>query len=513
MQRVTNPILPGFYPDPSIIRVADDSYVVNSSFEYFPAIPIWHSRDLVHWRQIGNVVSDQSQGLDLSDVNPSGGVQAATLRYHAGTYYVTSTRVKREWPRLDYHFIVTATDPHGPWSECHFIENAEGIDSSLFFDEDGSAYFLANRLKASALSDTDTEIWMSRIDLESFELTGDKVVLWDGTGGIYPEGPRLFKRNGWYYLLIAEGGTLHHHTTTFARSQSVWGPFEPSVRNPVLTHKHLAREYPIHNVGHADMVELADGSWWGVCLASRPRGGFYDGGNTKYSFGGYYRNLGRETFLFPIAWPADDVSPLFCADSGKLEFTYDVPLPPVVQADVPIDFSDESLLTKWVSIGERAMPVLGHDGTAVRLTLESSHAETFFGFRQTSWEFDFSVTADLSNLVAGDAFGVVAWIKPDAYLILEVTKRYELEVNIRAASGAQPTVTALVENDEVKIRLSGRDQDYTFSLPETDIQHTLDGREISCDMTDSHTGVMLGFVGTSEVSSAVRLRSVSYSTL
>ena len=387
MQRIQNPIIPGFYPDPSIIRVDDDFYIVNSSFEYFPSIPLWHSKDLVHWRQLGHVVSRPEQGLDLSEVNPSGGVQAATIRFHNGTFYVTSTRVKREWPRLDYHFVVTATHPEGPWSDCHFIENAEGIDSSLFFDDDGTAYFLANRLKADAVNDTDTEIWMSEIDLESFILVGAKSALWAGTGGIYPEGPRLFKRNGWYYLLIAEGGTLHHHTTTFARSRSIWGPYEPSMRNPVLTHKHLPREHPIHNVGHADMVELADGSWWGVCLASRPRGGFYDGGNTQYSFGGYYRNLGRETFLFPVEWPADDISPLFCAETGTLEMAYECALPDVPLADVAVDLTSHSLGTKWVSIGERTHEVQSMSDTEVALPLLSNFQQTFLGFRQTSWNF------------------------------------------------------------------------------------------------------------------------------
>jgi alpha-N-arabinofuranosidase len=509
---VRNPIIPGFFPDPSIVRVEDDFYVVNSSFEYFPSIPIWHSRDLVHWQQIGNVIDRPEQGLDLSDVNPSGGVQAVTIRHHAGTFYVTSTRVKKEWPRLDYHFIVTATDIRGPWSECHFIEGAEGIDSSLFFDDDGRSYFLANRQKAGSSDTADAEIWMSEIDLETFTLVGPKQVLWEGTGGIYPEGPRLFKRDGWYYLLIAEGGTLHNHTTSIARSANVTGPYLSSPRNPILTHKHLSREYPIQNVGHADMVQLKDGSWWGVCLGSRPRGGFYDGGNTRYSFGGYYRNLGRETFLFPIQWPADGLSPLFSPVTGRIEESYPGPdLKTSAGQDLACDFTAESLPIKWVTIGE-ALP--GHteligDGQ-LQLRLNQSAESTFFGFRQTSWNFRCSFRVHLDALQEGDTFAFGAYITPAACLSLQITRGEHLQLTIGAASGKQPKFSIPVSDTAVRVELSGHNQDYTFALPELGVSHVLNGREISCDMTDSHTGVMLAFFGVSQHRTTVLLEDFGH---
>lgn len=183
----SNPILPGFYPDPSICRVGDDYYLVNSSFEYFPAIPIWHSKDLIHWEQIGNAIDRKEQGLRLDDVAVSGGIQACTIRYHEGVYYITSTCVEREWPRLDYNFIITATDPAGPWSEVHYLQDAPGIDSSLFFDTDGKAYFHANRTRKNATHNGDSEIWVQEIDLETFELVGERHGLWHGTGGNFPE--------------------------------------------------------------------------------------------------------------------------------------------------------------------------------------------------------------------------------------------------------------------------------------------------------------------------------------
>ena len=506
MLMLINPILPGFYPDPSIIRVDDDFYIVNSSFEYFPAIPIWHSKDLVHWRQIGNAVDRAEQNLDLSDVAPSGGVQAATIRHHNGVFYITSTRVKRQWPGSNYHFVITSTDINGPWSKCHFIEDAYGIDSSLFFDGDKS-YFLANRESSNPRFENDAEIWISEINLETFELVGEKHTLWNGTGGIFPEGPRMYKRNGFYYLLIAEGGTLHFHTTSIARSENIFGPYNSSPRNPILTHKHLAREYPVHNVGHADMVELKDGSWWGVALASRPRGGFYDGGNVKWSFGGYYRNLGRETFIFPVTWPADDQSPLFAPATGKVEDSYEIAgLKEYKQTDVAIDFSPESLAIKWVSIRneqQKNFELLSE--CALALELQDSFENTFLGTRQTSWNFSYAVTVDLSELKSGDLFGLAAYIKEGAYLSLEIKRTNTFEISVQAASGSQPIASISTELSRIRIEISGKDQDYTFQVHDLNFSHTLDGREISCDLTDSHTGVMIAFIGKSEFKSKVQL--------
>ena len=511
MALVQNPIISGFYPDPSIIRVDDDFYIVNSSFEYFPSIPIWHSRDLVHWRQIGNVIESEQQNLDLSRVLPSGGVQAATIRYHNGIFYVTSTRINPEWPATNYHFVVTSKNIEGSWSQCHFIENAEGIDSSLFFDGE-KAYFLANN-QIDPSRPNHAVIWMSEIDLENFTLVGDKYVLWEGTGGIFAEGPRMYKRNGFYYLLIAEGGTLHFHTTSIARSENVTGPFVSSPRNPILTHKHLEREYPIQNVGHADMVELKDGSWWGVALGSRPRGGFYDGGNVKYSFGGYYRNLGRETFLFPITWPADDLSPLFTPETGRIVDSYQAPaLPESAQEDVPIDFSEESLTIKWTTIRNEDRKHFSGSGTGdVALKLQERTEDTFLGFRQNSWNFECSATLDVSQLAEGDSVALAAYIKEGSYLSLTIYRSGSTyQATVQSASGSQITATTNFDSSSINVKLQGIDQDYTFSCPDLGFTHTLDGREISCDMNDAHTGVMIAFIGLSNLGTQIKISDFNY---
>lgn len=506
----------GFYPDPSIVRVDDDFYVVNSSFEYFPAIPIWHSNDLMHWRQIGNAIDRVGQGLDLSQVNPSGGVQAATIRHHKGTFYVTSTRVGPAWPKLDQHFIVSATNPEGPWSECHFIQDAPGIDSSLFFDEDGKSYFLANREQAGAKDGNDAEIWMAEIDLETFALVGEKKTLWAGTGGIYPEGPRLFKRNGWYHLLVAEGGTLHNHATTFARSRNIWGPYEGSPRNPVLTHRHLSREYPIQNVGHADMVELKDGSWWGVCLGSRPAGGFYDGGNVKYSFGGYYRNLGRETFALPITWPADDFGPLFTPDSGRVLYEYEAPnLAPAPHEDVEYSFDETSLRTKWVKIRDDNLDRFSTDDHPRALLIRLGHTleESFIGVRQNAWTFDARVTLEMSGLKPGDSAGLGAYIKEGFHhSVLVSPTDAGLRVVFASPSGEVASETFATDLSRIEITIAGRDQDYEIALPQLGISRHFDGRAISCDLTDSHTGVMIALFGTSANEATARFTNFEWSS-
>jgi alpha-N-arabinofuranosidase len=218
-----NPILPGFYPDPSICRVGEDYYLVTSTFEYFPGLPIFHSRDLVNWQQIGHVLDRPSQ-LPLDGLKASRGLYAPTIRHHNGTFYVINTLV------LDHdtgrNFIVTATDPAGDWSEPYWLEDAPGIDPSLFFAEDGRCYYTGNRIPPDGEQFTGhREIWLQEVDLSIMQLVGERISLWDGAlkGAVHPEAPHLYHKDGFYYLLIAEGGTAHDHAVTIARSERLPG--------------------------------------------------------------------------------------------------------------------------------------------------------------------------------------------------------------------------------------------------------------------------------------------------
>ena len=279
-QGYKNPVIPGFYPDPSVCRVGEDYYLVNSSFEYFPGIPIWHSKDLVHWTQIGNVLNRASQ-LPLKNVKPSNGIYAPTIRFNKGTFYMVVTNVSGD--RQHSNFYVTATNPAGPWSEPIFVDQ-NGIDPSLFFDEDGRTYFISNRAHKS----TDPRaIYQSEIDIKTGKRLSEIKELWKGSGGSYVEGPHMYKKDGYYYLQTAEGGTAYGHSVAISRSKNIWGPFESCPHNPILTNR-MAYSI-IQGTGHADMVQATDSSWWLVHLAFRPA---VDG----------IHFIGRETCLTPVEW-------------------------------------------------------------------------------------------------------------------------------------------------------------------------------------------------------------------
>lgn len=279
-----NPILPGFYPDPSICRVGENYYLVTSTFAYFPGVPIFLSKDLVHWEQIGNVLTRPSQ-LRLDGVEVSRGIFAPTIRYNDGVFYMITTNVSGGG-----NFIVTTTDPADEWSEPFFLEGADGIDPSLFF-ENGKCYYHGTREKDEGAFYGDNEIYLQELDLQKMKLVGERNIIWHCAlrNAVWAESPHIYKKDGWYYLLISEGGTAHEHAVTVARSRTLTGYYEGNKCNPILTHRHLGRDYPIVNVGHGDLVETQNGEWWMVLLASRP-------------YGGRYRNLGRETFLVPVSW-------------------------------------------------------------------------------------------------------------------------------------------------------------------------------------------------------------------
>lgn len=329
-----NPLLPGFYPDPSICRVEDDFYMVTSSFSYFPGVPIFHSKDLAHWEQIGHVL-DRPEQLPLAPYDISGGIFAPTIRYHDGLFYMITTNVSGKG-----NFIVTAQKPEGPWSDPHWIEGAEGIDPSLFWDDDGKAYYTGTAMPKPGIMDKPM-IWLSEIDLDEFKLVGEITMVWGGSLSepAWPEAPHLYKINGYYYLMIAEGGTEHFHSETIARAEHVRGPYSSYRGNPILTQRHLGLGAPITNTGHADLVELKDGSWYMVFLASRP-------------YGGYHKNLGRETFIAPVEW--EDGFPVVSPGTGTIQFTYDGPELPEYSVSAPKvcdDFEGDKLDFTWNFLG------------------------------------------------------------------------------------------------------------------------------------------------------------------
>ncbi len=285
----TNPIIPGFAPDPSIVRVDDDFYLINSTFEYFPGIPIYHSRDLVNWELIGHAIHEPEQA-DLARIKSSDGIHASTIRHNDGLFYVITTN---NVGGNMVNFIVTATDPKGPWSDPYVLEGAPGIDPSLLFDDDGRAWYVGNHMPPDPEFPGQAEIWLQELDLESMQLAGERHYLWRGCcQGVWAEGPHIYKKDGYYYLLISEGGTAFEHAMSVAISKDITGPYANNPRNPVLTHRQLSYDYPISGVGHADLVELQDGRWYAVALGWR-------------LVDGEHGILGRETFLLPVIWETE----------------------------------------------------------------------------------------------------------------------------------------------------------------------------------------------------------------
>ncbi|VGO13662.1 Non-reducing end alpha-L-arabinofuranosidase BoGH43A [Pontiella desulfatans] len=297
-----NPIIPGFNPDPSICRVGEDYYLVNSTFEYFPGVPVYHSTDLANWKLIGHALHRPSQ-LDLDKYGCSKGIFAPTIRYHDGVFYMITTLVGRNVG----NFIVTATDPAGPWSEPHFIKNAPGIDPSLFFDDDGKVYISGNTKPKEKLWSSHNAIWLQELDVKTWKLVGEKTIIFDagdyrGKGTSLDkgsehylnaaEGSHVYKKDGFYYHLFSLGGTGHNHAVAMMKSATVTGPYEMDPTSPFLTHRDLSRTHPITTTGHADLVETQDGDWWMVYLGKRPNDG------VRFM-------LGRETFISPVDWKGE----------------------------------------------------------------------------------------------------------------------------------------------------------------------------------------------------------------
>ena len=312
-----NPILAGFYPDPSICRIGSDYYLVCSSFSYFPGIPIFQSKDLVNWKQIGHVM-DRPEQLNLDSLGVSRGIFAPAIRYNKGTYYLTCTLVDKGG-----NFVVTAKKPEGPWSNPVWIPQINGIDPSLFFDDDGKAYILYNSIPPDdkPLYDGHRTIRMRQFDVASLKVVSEEKIIINGGVDIskkpvWIEAPHIFKIGGVYYLIAAEGGTAGWHSEVVFKSANAEGPYVPYEKNPILTQRTLdpQRDFPITSTGHADLVQMQNGAWWAVFLGCRPYRPFDQG----------YYNTGRETFLAPVAWR--DGWPIINPDFEKVQYHYPLPI-------------------------------------------------------------------------------------------------------------------------------------------------------------------------------------------
>lgn len=494
--RANNPILPGFYPDPSICRVGEDYYLVTSTFAYFPGVPIFHSKDLINWKQIGNIL-DRKEQLNLSGAKHSGGIFAPTIRYHEGVFYMITTNVSNGG-----NFIVTAKDPAGPWSDPFFIEGAEGIDPSLFFDDDGKCYYTGTRgRREGERYYGDNEIWVQELDINSMKLIGESYAIWHGAlrNVVWPEGPHIYKKDQRYYLVIAEAGTGHAHAVTVASSSSITEPFTGYNCNPILTHRHLGLDYPIVNVGHGDLVETQNGEWYMVVLASRP-------------YGGYYRNLGRETFLVPVEW--ENGWPLINRGIGLLEPTVRVPNLPITPVE-PLpekeDFDGNKLPLHFLFLRNPDLSKYSLEARRgflrIMLTPEKLTelvSPGYVGIRQTDMSFVFEACMEFCPNSDNEEAGIVILQSNEYhYRFVKMQKDGANVIRlIRCREGKEEILHEnIIENDkqnrQVKLRLSAQMQDLSFSYClENNIYHALisgvDARMLSTDVAGGFVGNTLG---------------------
>ncbi|GIP44794.1 glycoside hydrolase 43 family protein [Paenibacillus sp. J45TS6] len=453
--RYTNPILPGFYPDPSIVKAEDYFYLICSSFEYFPGVPIFRSRDLIHWEQIGNVLDRFSQ-LDLTGQKSSDGIYAPVLRYHEGIFYMITTDV-----RGIGNFYVTATNPAGPWSDPIRIPYG-GIDPSLFFDDDGKVYVTAQQG-----ADYDSHAIQYEINIATGEALSNPQIVWYGDGGPWTEGPHLYKINGLYYMMSASGGTAKEHREIIGRSDKPYGPFE-RYPEPILTHRDL--DHPIQYLGHADLVEDHQGDWWAVFLGVR----LTDGG---------YSVLGRETFLAPVVWK--DGWPHIDNNEGTVSLDMSVQrlemtAPSILDRNEAIvvgreDF-DAELGPHWLyvrnptdgkcTVTERPgfLTLYGHEAG-----LNDTRQITFVGRRQQHLNASFTASISFVPVLEGEEAGLCIRRDEDAHY----------EIGIRRSAGQNIIFARLTERGESEIvheselgteqlllRIESTEKEYTLTCSE-----------------------------------------------
>jgi alpha-N-arabinofuranosidase len=500
-----NPILQGFYPDPGIVRVGPDYYLVNSTFGWFPGIPVFHSRDLVTWRQIGNAI-DRPEQLDFAQLGLSRGVFAPAIDHHAGRFYIVNTCVD-----CGGNFIVTATNPAGPWSQPAWLPTLEGgIDPSLFFDDDGSAWIVNNGPPpGKPRYDGHRAIWAQRFDPKTLTATGPRTALIDG--GIRPadkpvwiEGPHIFRRDGWYYLTCAEGGTSVNHSQVILRARRPDGPYAVAPGNPILTQRDLPadRANPVTSAGHADFVTTPDGRWWATFLATRP-------------YAGDLYNTGRETFLLPVAWqdgwprilPAATPVPLRVV---RPALPADPPAPPTSGAFGWRDeFDAPALGREWMMMRQPASRWYTLSGGALRLEARSvwladKANPSFLARRQQHAHATVTTRVRFTGAAPGDRAGLAALQNDDAWYAIAVVRTsggQAVRVTARTAAADPAAGRILVEaplaaTGPVDLRIIADGARYRFAYTVAgrwrDLGPPQDGTVLSTAKAGGFVGTMIG---------------------
>ena len=503
-----NPILAGFYPDPSITRAGNEYYLVTSSFVYYPGVPIFRSADLVHWTQIGSVLDRPSQ-LHVDSAAISRGIFAPVIRYHDGTFYMITTLVDRGG-----NFIVTAKDPGGPWSDPIWLRDVDGIDPSLFFDDDGKAYITNNGPPIGApLYEGHRAIWVQEYDVANKRMVGPRSVIVNGgvdlaKKPIWIEAPHILKVKGEYYLICAEGGTAEQHSEVVFRASSPTGPYTPYGGNPILTQRQLdpSRPFPITSTGHADFVETPNGEWWAVFLGTRP-----------YSDDLY--NIGRETFLLPVRWV--DGWPVILTGTETVPYQLTRPTLNAASSPIPVgdgnfsvrdDFSDVTLAKYWTFMRTVRTKWWDLASTPGWLTIAARSDDisgpgqpSFVGRRQQHAVASASTAMRFQPELAGDKAGLVAFQNETHHYFIGVARagdstvvRVEMSDGARVKDSVIASAPIRVDPDEsVFLKIDARGGRYDFYYGQRPGQwiplaRDADGSILSTKRAGGFVGTMLG---------------------
>ena len=470
-----NPILAGFYPDPSICKVEENYYLVTSTFAYFPAIPIFHSKDLVNWELIGHALNRNEQ-IDLINSGVSRGIFAPTIRYNNGLFYITSTLIDKGG-----NFVIISERPEGPYSNPSWLPEVDGIDPSLFFDDNNKAYLLYNSVapENKPLYEGHRTIRIREFDVEKLQVKGEEVILVNGgidikKKPVWIEAPHIFKKDDFYYLIAAEGGTREDHSEVVLRSKNIFGPYIPYEKNPILTQRNLDqnRQHPITCTGHADFVQTQKGEWYAVFLGCRP---YLDD----------YYNTGRETFLAPVRWI--DGWPVITKENETVNYVYPKPLPEIKNNfkrkyngnfKLKDNFNSEKLSYDWLflrNIKENWYSLnikKGHLAIKVRPeTCSELDNPSFLGFRQQHLNCKASVLLEFLPQSENEKAGLLIFYDENHFYLICKTKRNSKDVvelyksnstSIADNSMELIATNPIKENKRIFLRIEAKKEFYNF---------------------------------------------------
>ncbi len=509
-----NPILQGCYPDPSICRKGNDYYLVCSSFAFFPGVPIFHSTDLVNWKQIGHVLDRKSQ-LKVYDTGISAGVYAPTIRYNPNndTFYMITTEFAGGFGNI----VVKTKDPAKGWSDPYKL-NFGGIDPSIFFDDNGKAYVVHNdapdRGKELYNGHRVIKIWEYDVDKDQIIPGTDKIIVNGGVNiaqkPIWIEAPHIYKKDNRYYLMCAEGGTGGWHSEVIFVSDSPKGPYTPAGSNPILTQRYFPknRQNKVDWAGHADLVKGPDDKYYGVFLGIRP--------NNKDRV-----NIGRETFILPVDWTG--MFPVF--ENGLIPMSPKLKMPKGVENNTgkegffpngnftfEDDFSADNLDYRWIGMRGPREDFINVTKKGVRLTpfavniKEVKPTSTLF-VRQQHNVFSASVTMNYVPQSDKDLAGLVCYQSEKFNYVFGITKKEkEYYIVLQRTERGRSVVLASAKIEDIKkpvqLKVEAHDDDYRFSYSQdgasyNNVGGTVSGDILSTNVAGGFTGSFIGLHATS----------------